>query len=415
MRFSTVFLPVFALTATFASAENWPSWRGPNHSGSTISGKYPADLTNPENLAWKLPLAGKGCSTPIVWENRIFITGPKNGQDTVTAISWEGKILWEKSLGKERRGKHRNGSGSNPSCTTNGEAVFAYFKSGNLAALSLDGKLLWKESLMSYGRDSLFWDFGTSPVLTKKHVVMALMRNGNSWLVAFEKGTGKVAWKVERNFKTPVEGDHSYATPIVTTQNGREAILVWGAERFTAHDAANGNILWSCAGFNPASKNNWVVVSSFVIVDDKAVIPYGRGARLAGIELDGEGDVTRTHRKWTVEGKGTFVPSPAAHGGKVYLVRDRGEALCVNPKDGAVVWKDSFPKNRASYYSSPTIADGKIYSAREDGTLFVASIKGGFKLLAENDMGERIIASPVPVNDSLLIRGEKHLFSFRSK
>ena len=408
-------LATVLLFTPLAMADNWPAWRGPNHTGASTSGKYPADLVDPANLAWKLPLTDKGCSTPIVWDNQIFITGPKDGQDTVTAISWEGKVLWEESISKERRGKHRNGSGSNPSCITDGEVVFAYFKSGNLAALSMEGKLLWKENLVSYGRDSLFWDFGTSPVLTKKHVVMALMRNGNSWLVAFEKGTGKVAWKMERNFKTPSEGDHSYATPIVTTQNGREAILVWGAERFTAHDAANGNILWSCAGFNPASKNNWVVVSSFVVIDDKAVIPYGRGARLAGIELNGKGDVTLTHRKWTLEGKGAFVPSPAAHGGKVYLVRDRGEVLCVNPKDGAVVWKNAFPKNRASYYSSPTIADGKIYSAREDGMLFVASIKNGFKLLTENDMGERIIASPVPVNSSLLIRGEKHLFCFRQK
>ena len=99
----------------------------------------------------------------------------------------------------------------------------------------------------------------------------------------------------------------------------------------------------------------------------------------------------------------------------VYLVRDRGEVLCVNPNDGVILWQNAFPKNRASYYSSPTIADGKIYSAREDGMLFVASIKNGFKLLTENDMGERIIASPVPVNNSLLIRGEKHLFCFRQK
>ena len=104
MRFLSLFITIFALTTTFASAENWPSWRGPNHSGSTVSGKYPADLTDPANLTWKLPLAGKGCSTPIVWENQIFITGPKDGQDTVNAISWEGKILWEKSIGKERGG-----------------------------------------------------------------------------------------------------------------------------------------------------------------------------------------------------------------------------------------------------------------------------------------------------------------------
>ena len=82
MRFFSLFLPIFALATTFASAENWPSWRGPNHSGSTVSGKYPADLTDPANLSWKLALAGKGCSTPIVLENQIFITGPKGGQDT---------------------------------------------------------------------------------------------------------------------------------------------------------------------------------------------------------------------------------------------------------------------------------------------------------------------------------------------
>ena len=89
--------------------------------------------------------------------------------------------------------------------------------------------------------------------------------------------------------------------------------------------------------------------------------------------------------------------------------------LCVNAKDGALVWQNAFPRNRASYYSSPTLADGKLYSAREDGVLFVASIKNGFKQLTENNLGERLIASPVPVNGSLLIRGEKHLFCFRKK
>jgi len=156
-------------------------------------------------------------------------------------------------------------------------------------------------------------------------------------------------------------------------------------------------------------------VSSFVLVDNMAIIPYGRGARLAGIALNGTGDVTATHRKWTIENKGTFVPSPATDGQKVYLVRDRGEVLCVNPADGEVEWQAALPKHRASYYSSPTLADGKIYAAREDGVLFVAQTKGGFKLLTENDMGERIIASPVPVNGSLLIRGEKHLFCYRAK
>jgi len=415
MRFYPEILTILAVTTVFTQAENWPKWRGPNDSGSTKEGRYPADLSDPKNLIWKLPLSGKGCSTPIVWGKQIFITGPQKGQDTVSAITWNGKLDWEKSIGKERTGKHRNGSGSNPSCVTDGQLIFAYFKSGNFAAVTLGGKEVWKMNLTDYGKDTLFWDFGTSPVLTQKHVIMALMRKGNSWLVAFEKRTGKVAWQVERNYETPIEGDHSYATPIVAIQNGREAILVWGAERFTAHDAANGDILWTCSGFNPQAKKFWVVVSSFVLVDDMAIIPYGRGARLAGIQLNGKGDVTATNRKWTLEGKGSFVPSPAVQDGKVYLVRDRGEVLCVNPRDGKVEWTGAFPKDRASYYSSPTIADGKIYAAREDGIVFVAHFQNGFKLLNENNMGERVIASPVPVNGSLLIRGEKNLFSYRQK
>ena len=225
--------------------------------------------------------------------------------------------------------------------------------------------------------------------------------------------TGELAWKAARNYKTPRECDHSYATPLVTRQGGREALLVWGAERLTAHDAADGKILWSCAGFNPQKRGNWVVVSSFVKVGDMAVVPYGRGSKLAGIKLDGKGDVTASHRAWET-GASSFVPTPAAHGGRVYTVRDRGRGAVHEPEKRARrSGRGSFPRNRASYYSSPSIGDGKIYSAREDGTVFVAKIDGGFKLLSENNMGERIIASPVPVNSKLLLRGEKHLFCIK--
>lgn len=415
MRLFRLILPLFLLTSTLHADGNWPAWRGPNAAGAALPGQYPANLSDPKQLAWKLPLPGKGCSTPVVWDKQILITGPKEDQDTITAISWDGKVNWNLSVGKQRPGKHRNGSGSNPSCVTDGKQVYAYFKSGNLAAATLEGKLAWKINLKQYGNDTLFWDFGTSPVLTEKYLIMALMRKGNSWLVAFDKATGKVTWKVERNYETPIEGDHSYATPIVTRRDGREEILVWGAERFTAHDATNGKIIWTCSGFNPQEKKFWVAVSSFVLVDNMAVIPYGRGARLAGVALGGKNDVTQTHRIWTIENKGTFVPSPATDGSKVYLVRDRGEVVCVNPADGKVEWESALPRDRASYYSSPTLADGKIYAAREDGVLFVAQIKGGFKLLSENDLGERLIASPVPVAGSLLIRGEKHLFCYRAK
>ncbi|MBT4864915.1 MAG: PQQ-binding-like beta-propeller repeat protein [Planctomycetaceae bacterium] len=194
-------------------------------------------------------------------------------------------------------------------------------------------------------------------------------------------------------------------------RDGHEIILVWGAEHVTAHTATDGRELWACGGFNPEERGNWVAVASFVLVNDVAVIPYGRGSRLAGVSVGGSGDVTATHRRWTREDSGSFVPTPAAAGGRVFVVRDKGEVECVNAVDGKTVWKGAFPKNRAKYYASPTIADGKLYAPREDGVLMVANIADGFNFLSENNMGERLIASPVPVDSRLLIRGERHLFA----
>ena len=158
MRLFSSIVLFLAFQSTTLRPDNWPAWRGSNNKGAATSGQYPANLSDPENLVWKLPLPGKGCSTPIVWENQIIITGPKEAQDTVSAITWAGKVAWTESIGKERAGKHRNGSGSNPSCVTDGELIYAYFKSGNFAALTLKGKVMWKKNLMSYGKDTLFWD-----------------------------------------------------------------------------------------------------------------------------------------------------------------------------------------------------------------------------------------------------------------
>jgi outer membrane protein assembly factor BamB len=408
---------VLLVATSFARAEaptNWPRWRGPQDNGSTASGTYPAKWDT-ENVRWKAALPGKGCSTPIVWSQRIYLTAPVNGADTALALDWSGKPLWQTKFGPQNAGKHRNGSGSNPSPATDGKGVFVYFKSGTLAALEFDGKVRWQTNLVAgFGPDTLYWDHGTSPVLTEKYVIMVRMNHGESWLAAFDKTTGEMRWKAARNFQTPVEGDHSYSTPLVTQHRGKEALLVWGGEHVGAHDTADGKLLWSCGDFNPEARNNWPTVASPVIVGDVAVVPYGRAdrglPRLHGIKLGGAGDVTVTHRLWKRDDVGTFVPTPVAYKGKVYLVRDRGEVDCIEPGTGKTVWSDAFPKGSSSFFSSPLIAGGKLYAAREDGVVFVANIENKFELLSENKMDERVIASPVPVSNRLFIRGEQHLF-----
>jgi outer membrane protein assembly factor BamB len=131
-----------------------------------------------------------------------------------------------------------------------------------------------------------------------------------------------------------------------------------------------------------------------------------------GIRLAGSGDVTSTNHVWLRDDVGTFVPTPVVYQGRVYLVRDRGEVACLDPSTGKTIWEAAFPKNRANFYASPLIAGDKLYAPREDGTVFVASVANDqFKLLSENNMGESVIGSPVPMGNKILIRGEKHLFS----
>lgn len=413
---------VVLLSSGLAAADvqsDWPRWRGPQDIGSTELGTYPAQFDE-ETTKWRARLPGKGCSTPIVMNRTIYITAPVNGKDAIVAFDWSGDQQWSTTFGPEAAGKHRNGSGCNASPVTDGSAVFAYFKSGTLAAVELDGTIRWQAELVQrFGKDQRFWDHGTSPVLTDKHVIMARMHAGDSWLAAFDKTTGDLAWKVPRNFSTPVEGDQCYTTPLVIQHGGREAVLVWGTMHITIHAAADGKAYWSCGGFNPDAYKLWPAIATPVIVGDTAVICFGRNdrgkPRLHGIRLSGSGEVTASNHVWQRNDVGTFVPTPAVYKGRVYILRDRGEVECIDPATGKTIWSDAFPKGRASFYASPTIAGGRLYAAREDGVVFIASVVNDrFELLAENDMGESVIGSPVPVRNRIFIRGENHLFCLAS-
>mgnify|MGYP002623920475 CR=1 FL=1 len=421
MRMSVAWFALALLSTAplFAAEAQWPKWRGPDDSGSVAGGNYPVAFS-PDEALWSQPLPGKGCSTPIVWDGNIYLTAPVDGRDALLAFDAEGKRLWEAVFGEENPGKHRNGSGANASPVTDGESVFVYFKSGTLAAVSLAGKIRWQTNLVErYGPATLFWDHGTSPVLMDDYVIMARMHKGESWLAAFDKLTGELQWKTPRNYKTPVEGDHGYTTPVVMQYQGQEALLVWGAEHLTIHDTQAGKLLWSCGNFNPAGKGLWPAIATPVVSGDMVIVPFGRndkGApRLHGVKLGGKGDVTKTNHVWKRDDLSTFVPSPIAYDGKVYLVGDHGRVTCLDPATGETIWSESFGKNRAKFYASPLIAGGKLYAAREDGTVFVASIEGPFKVLAENDLGESIIASPVPVSNRLLIRGIDNLYCFSAE
>ena len=405
-----------AVVGAVAAPADWPTWRGPEFKGRVHSGDFPVRWT-PEQAQWKVALPGKGSSSPILWNERIYLTTPAEGQDAVMAFDLSGRVLWQTKLGPESPPKHRTlGSSSNASPVTDGTGIYVYFRSGHFAALEFDGSVRWKLNITErFGADRLFWDQGTSPVLTSKHVVLARMHGGESWIAGFDKNTGKMSWQEARNYQVPNENDNGYTTPVVFQHGNQEALLVWGADHLTAHDAADGSLLWSAGGFNPAGTAYWPAIATPLIQNGTVVVPVGRDDRpgqshIHGIRLGGSGDVTSTHRAWQRDDIGVFTTTPAEYEGRIYLLRHRGEVVCLDPATGRTVWSASFPEHRSAYYASPLIANGILYAAREDGTVFTARVGDRFEFLAENPMGERIIASPIPAGNRILLRGDNHLF-----
>lgn len=406
---------ILALLCTTAQA-NWPQWRGAESNAVAPAGDYPVEFSPSQNLLWEVDLDGEGSSTPAVWGDTIYLTLTAGEQDVTLAFDADGTEKWRRELGKARAGKHANATGSNPSPVTDGEHVVVYFKSGLVACLDTAGNELWRVNLQDkYGEDTLWWDLGTSPVLTPAGVCIAVMQEGDSYLVTLDLESGDEVWKVKRQYERPRESDQSYTTPTLATIDGTETIVTWGADHLTGHDAKSGELLWECGGFNPDEKGMWRVIASATVADGTAVVPYGRADYVAAVRLGGSGDITGENRLWEKGGIGSDVPSPVIANGKAYLLGDKGEVSCLEVATGEVVWQERLPRSKSKYYASPLLADGNLYCLRDDGMLFVAKVAGGFELLAENDLGDRSVASPVPMDGTLLVRTRTKLYRFGSE
>ncbi|MGB6222993.1 PQQ-binding-like beta-propeller repeat protein [Haloferula sp.] len=401
-------------------AENWPSWRGEGARGAALEADVPAKLEEGSNLLWKAPLPGQGCSTPVVWGDQIMVTCDLEGKDGVIAFDWKGKERWRQHFGEVAGTRHKAaGSGCNPSALTDGEQVYVYYKSGTLAALTLEGKEVWKKNLHTeYSADGLKWDLGTSPIFAGGNVVVALIHNENpSYLLSFDKKTGKEVWKTSREYKAPREAQDAYTTPFVVEVDGVETIVTWGCDHLSGHDARTGEELWVHGDFNPKQQSNWRVIASAVETDGIALVPFGRGEHVAGVKLGGKGDTTKTNRLWTVKGVGSDSCTPVAMNGKFYILndkgKDRGTLTCLDAKTGGIEWQSKLPRSAAIYYSSPLIAGDKLFAGRSDGTLFSGTITAdGLKDVVENELNDTLVASPVAVGSKLLVRTHGYLWCF---
>ncbi|NNE01288.1 MAG: PQQ-binding-like beta-propeller repeat protein [Pirellulaceae bacterium] len=405
----------------------WPQWRGQDQNGYASGKSFPKQWSEVNGIAWSIDLPGLGGSTPVIAGKHAFLTAGIDGKNTLLAIdTTSGVIDWQAAIGNDAGKNHKKGSGSNPSPVTDGDAVFAYFRSGDLGCVGVDGKSRWHVNLQKeFGEDTLWWDLGSSPMLTDDAVVVAVMQTGPSYVVAFDKSSGKLLWKTDRTLDAPKEAAQCYATPLNVTVGGKAMVAVMGADHLTLHSADDGKELGRLGGFNPTRHEFFRSISSPVAQGNLIVCPYARGATVTAVNMEqlvaGKGADSIA---WFRDDLGSDVPTPAAHDGRVYVVDDgkqsRGTVSCVALQTGETIWEIQIPKSRIGFSSSPLLAGDHLYVTQEDGTTHVLGPISSDKpkLIATNEVADTdqfTVASPVPAGDGLLIRTRHRLYKLSGK
>jgi outer membrane protein assembly factor BamB len=401
-----------------AGAENWPQWRGPYNNSVSSETNLPVTWSKTENVLWRLPLPGPAGATPIVWENRIFLTSAEGDDLALLCVSTDGELLWKRTLGTGNRVvRGGEGNSASPSPCTDGKRVWAFVGTGDLGCYDFDGNEVWKIDLEErYGEFQLYFVMASTPFLDGDRLYLQLIHSG-AWLVlALDKATGQEIWKHERQSDAYAECEHSYASPFLYRDNEREFLLSHGADYITAHRLTDGSEIWRCGGLNPREDYNPTLrfVASPTAVTGLIVAPSAKNGPVLGLRPDIEGDITHSETAylWKLSSGTPDVPSPVIHDGLVYLCRENGDLICVDAKSGEEVYTERTHRHR--HRASPVYADGKIYLTARDGVVTVVKAGRQFEILASNDIGEEISASPVISNGTLYLRSFDALYAIRA-
>jgi outer membrane protein assembly factor BamB len=305
-----------------ATAENWPSWRGPTNNGICQEKGLPVQWGPGKNIAWQLALPGMGSSTPAVWGDRMFLTCAEEQNLVLVCISTEGKLLWKRPLGSSSRGKIRKDEANEASASpsTDGKLVFAFVGSGGLACFDVEGKPVWSINVQTrYGQFQIQHGMHPTPLLYGDRLYMNLLHSGGHWVIALDKATGKEVWKVARPTDARGESKEAYASPCLW-QNGKDAYLVvLGADYATAHRLTDGSEIWRLGDLNPPAKYSTAfrIITSPVAAPDLIVIPTCRGnGPVFGVNPDASGLLRPGSKglRWLAPKCSPDVPSPIIEG-----------------------------------------------------------------------------------------------------
>jgi len=448
------------------AATGWPQFRGPNCSGVSESDKPPVEFGPATNLLWKTALP-PGLSSPCIWEDRIFLTALETGKlHTLCLRRRDGKMLWRQVAPAEGM-EEVNPTSSPASATpaTDGKRVYVYFGSYGVLAYDLEGRERWRRSLPMPG---LINGSGTSPAIMENLLIINRdQEEGKSSLLALDGNSGRTVWETPRP-----EARSSYTTPIVWRHDGAQEVVLAGSFRVVGYGLKDGREQWSARGLEAVSVCPTPVIGDgrlyamsrsfgganlpsfskmtaemdknedgkiagdeargmlankplFTSIDnDKdgfvneqewnaatALIAKGEHGIFA-LRAPGTGDVTESHLAWKQKRGVPVVSSPLFYRSRMHIVQDGGRVTCYEAATGKALYEQERLGADGEYFASPVAADGKVYFASTRGTVSVIEAGDTLKVLARNDLGERIMTTPAIANNKLYVRTATNLWAF---
>jgi outer membrane protein assembly factor BamB len=399
--------------STTVQGENWPEFRGPTGQGIATSTDLPIEWSPTKNVVWKQAIPGKGWSSPIVYEGRIYLTtsvpNSANKDQSLRALCLDaktGKVLWDQEVFRQEAAKapriHAKNSHASPTPLTDGQRLYVHFGHQGTACLDLTGKVLWRNTSVSY---EPVHGNGGSPILVDNALVFSGDGFDQQFIVALDRNTGQALWKVDR--QTDAFKKFSFGTPLLITVEGQKQIISPGSDMVGAYDPRTGKEIWR------VNYGGYSIIPRPVYGHGLVFICTGFDQpRLLAIRPDGQGDVTAMHVAWTSRAAVPLSPSLLLVGDELYMVADGGLASCVDAKTGRKHWQERLGGN---YSASPLFADGKIYFQSEEGVGTVLKAEKKFQLLAKNSLGERTLASYAVADHALFIRTEQHLYRIQKR
>lgn len=433
---------LIAVAPAAARAQNWPQFRGPLATGIVEGGTTPTawDAGKSQNLLWKTEIPGLSHSSPIVWDDRVFVITAVNSsakEETRFGLfgdvapvkddpkhTWKvyaldkrtGKVLWEQTAaeGVPKVKRHPKSTHASSTPVTDGHYLIVLFGSEGLYAYDLNGKLLWKQDLGVLDSGWFYdpdyqWEHGSSPIIYKNLVIVQADIQKNSFIAAYDLKTGALVWK------TPREEIPSWGTPTVYEGKTRAELIANGSRAIRGYDPLTGKELWRLSPNSEVTTPTPFVASDLIFVTSG----YAPIQPIYAIKPGATGDISLKDGKdandfiaWSKQRGGPYMPTPIVYGDLLYTCSNQGVLSAYKAKTGERVFQERLGGTGGAFTSSPVASDGKIYLSSEDGDVFV--IKGGskYELLAKNPVGEVMMATPAISAGLVIVRGINHLFAF---